>query len=152
MIRALVETVTNCLMILALLPCFFAFHLRPTIVSLLLKYTDLASLLPSIQRSIPNNPSSASTSAGSSATFTTTIPQTQPAAAAATFSPSTTSFPGSASGSDAAEVDSSEFGESSVHTGTGGTGSGAASLSGSGYVGMDGSWVGLDRPGVPSDG
>ena len=129
----------------------FLANVRPSIVSLLLKYHEVTSLLPSIQRIGSEAGPLGSNSTGSSTTFTTgSQAPTRSARAPGSFPPftlSTASFAGSASGSDGAEVDSSEF-ETSSHTGTG-TGSGAASLSGSGYVGMDGSWVGLDRTGAP---
>ncbi|KAJ9109141.1 hypothetical protein QFC21_000469 [Naganishia friedmannii] len=119
-------------------------------IAFLFRRTDLALIFPSLSRLNSSSTASTSTSNSSSTTFTSNMnahPQAQRATAAAgaatSFTPSTSSLPDS-SGSDRAEGDSSEF-ESSVHTGLG-TGSGVDSLSGSGYVGMDGSWVGLDSP------
>ncbi|KAJ9125444.1 hypothetical protein QFC22_000405 [Naganishia vaughanmartiniae] len=135
-----------------LLPSFLSSYLPSSLIAFLFRRTDLALLFPSISRLNAVTTSSTSTSNSSSTTFTSNMnahahPQAPRAAAGATtsFTPSTASLPDS-SGSERAEGDSSEF-ESSVHTGLGtGSGSGVDSLSGSGYVGMDGSWVGLDSP------
>lgn len=132
---------------LALLPSFLSSYLPASLIAFLFRRTDLALIFPSISRLNTSTAASTSTSNSSSTTFTTHTnvhPQAQRTPAGApSFTPSTSSLPDS-SGSDRAEGDSSEF-ESSVHTGVG-TGSGVDSLSGSGYVGMDGSWVGLDSP------